>query len=150
MHIPPDWLRKISEAFEKDRDLAVFGGNDIIDEKEASYFERTLFQIDRSKGAPKQAHKRLRGCNVAYRKSAFSSETGFNSKLKGIEETEFHHSLAKKNYKMRFDPGLYVYHRRRPGFKALFKRMFSNGTARAQLVKYNRELLSPMDVVPPR
>lgn len=78
---PSDWLKKINTAFSEDKDLAVFGGDDIIDERESSYFERTLFQIDRSRGVPKDPHKRLRGCNVAYRKSAFSSETGFNLKL---------------------------------------------------------------------
>ena len=146
---PADWLEKINAAFSVDEDLAVLGGDDIIDEREAGYFERTLFQIDKSKGTPKQPQKRLRGCNVAYKKSIFLRETGFNPKLKGIEETEFHHRLAKKNYKMRFDPSLYVYHKRRPGFKALFRRMFSNGMARVQLVRYNRELLSSMDVIPP-
>lgn len=50
---------------------------------------------------------------------------------------------------MRFDPSLFVFHKRRPGFRALFKRMFSNGMARAQLVRYNREFLSSMDVAPP-
>jgi glycosyltransferase involved in cell wall biosynthesis len=145
---PTDWLKKINAAFE-DKDLAVFGGDDIIDEKKASYFERTLFQIDKSKGIPKHPQKRLRGCNTSYRKSIFSSEKGFNPKLRGIEDTELHHRLAKKDYKMKFDPGLYVYHKRRSNFLALFKRMFTNGMSRVQLVKHYRELLSFMDVAPP-
>jgi len=145
---PASWVKKINAAFE-DRDLDVFGGDDIIDEKKASYFERTLFQIDKSKGTPKHLQKRLRGCNTSYRKSIFSSEKGFNPKLTGIEDTELHHRLAKKNYKMRFDPGLYVYHKRRPNFRALFKRMFTNGMSRIQLIKHDRAFLSLMDVTPP-
>jgi len=145
---PTDWLKKINAAFE-DRDLAVFGGDDIIDEKKASYFERTLFQIDKSRGIPTHPQKRLRGCNTSYRRSIFALETGFDPKLMGIEETELHYRLAKKNYKMNFDPGLYVYHKRRSNFRALFKRMFTNGMSRVQLVKHDRELLSFMDVIPP-
>lgn len=144
---PRDWLTKINNEFKKDRELIVLGGNDIIN-RNATYFEEALYQLDLAKKLPKQIWKRLRGCNTAYRKEFFLEEK-FNSKLRGIEETELHHRMMKKNFKMKFDPRIFVYHKRRKGFKALFLRFYTNGKSKIQLVKLNRALLSLSDIVAP-
>ncbi len=144
---PPDWLERIEEAFRKDRELKVYGGDDRLP-RTSSYFERTLYQLDLAKGPPKKPHLRLRGCNVAYRREALEEE-GFDPSLTGIEETELHYRMAKRGMKMLFDPALFVYHRRRGGFRSLFRRMYSNGVARTQVVRLHRELTEPMDLLPP-
>lgn len=144
---PTDWLRRIDEAFKKDPELKVYGGDDRIP-KNSSYFERTLYQLDLAKGNPKKPHLRLRGCNVAYRREALEREN-FNPSLTGIEETELHHRMAGRGMKMVFDPSLFVYHRRRGGFRPLFWRMYSNGVARAQVVRLHKGLVGAMDLAPP-
>ncbi|MEM2536405.1 MAG: glycosyltransferase family A protein, partial [Candidatus Hadarchaeales archaeon] len=46
---PPDWLKRVEEAFRKDRELQVYGGEDVIPPN-SSYFEKALFQLDLAKG----------------------------------------------------------------------------------------------------
>jgi len=143
---PPDWLERIHRAFSKDPELMVYGGEDVIPEG-SSYFERTLYQFDLARGAPKDPSLRLRGCNVAYRRKALEKE-GFNPVLKGIEETELHRRMAGRGMKMIFDPSLFVYHRRRSGFLPLCRRMYSNGRDRVPVVRLHPQLLSAMDLLP--
>ncbi len=143
---PADWLSRIQEAFKKRID--VFGGGDI--QQGGTYFQKALYQMDlakelkmRTEDASFHSERRLRGCNTAYR--VFPKEQ-FNPALKGIEDTEFHHRLAKKGYRMIYDPDLVVYHDRRNGFMPLARRLYSNGISRMQLVKMNRYFLLPMDI----
>ena len=143
---PTDWLEKIHRAFSEDPELMVYGGEDVIPEG-SSYFERTLYQFDLARGAPRDPSLRLRGCNVAYRREALEKEN-FDPHLGGIEETELHCRMATRGMKMIFDPFLFVYHRRRSGFLPLFKRMYSNGRDRVQVVRLHPELLSAMDLLP--
>ncbi|MEM2205506.1 MAG: hypothetical protein DSO02_00845 [Hadesarchaea archaeon] len=144
---PPDWLKRVEEAFRKDRELQVYGGEDVIPPN-SSYFEKALFQLDLAKGPPKKPHLRLRGCNVAYRREALEQES-FNPSLTGIEETELHYRMARRGMKMVFDPSLFVYHKRRGGFLPLFRRMYSNGLARVQVIRLHRGLVEAMDLLPP-
>ena len=143
---PPDWLERIHRAFSQDPELMVYGGEDVIPEG-SSYFERTLYQFDLARGLPRDPSLRLRGCNVAYRREALQRES-FNPLLRGIEETELHRRMAGRGMKMVFDPSLFVYHRRRSGFLPLFRRMYSNGRDRVQVVRLHPELLSAMDLLP--
>jgi len=149
-YFPKDWLKKIWKEFEKDKDLIALGGNDIIDDNK-SFFEKSVFQIDLAKKEnilTDNAYKRIRGCNSSYKRNIFLNEKGFNPKLASIEETEFHYRLAKKGYKMKFNPKIIIYHRRRRDFRGLFKQFFRNGMGRINAIKVNKDLLSSMDIAP--
>ena len=149
-YFPINWLSKIWKEFEKDKKLTVLGGNDIIDDNKP-FFEKAVFQIDLAKRENvliKDAYKRIRGCNSAYKRNAFIKEGGFNPKLASIEETEFHYRLHKKGYKMKYNPNIFIYHRRRRNIKGLFKQFFRNGMGRINAIKINKDLLSFIDVAP--
>ncbi|MBI5347245.1 MAG: glycosyltransferase [Candidatus Aenigmarchaeota archaeon] len=138
---PEDWLEKIEKAIQN---VDVAGGDDI--QKDGTYFQRALYQIDLAKNFSGCPEHRLRGCNTAYK--VFPKEQ-FDPKMTGIEETEFHHRLARKGYKLKFDPSIIVYHDRRNGFRPLFKRLYTNGISRMQLIKKDKSFAGMMDIIAP-
>ena len=146
---PKDWLSKLKKEFEKEID--VVGGEDIIPEQSSS-FQKAAYQIDiarvlKSPVFGKSACKRLRTANVAYHKTVFS-EDNFNPKLKGLQEPEFHYRLLKKGLRMKFNPSLYVYHKRRSNLKGIFNQIYRNGLAKIELIKMHKEMLSFEDIAP--
>ncbi len=147
--VPKNWISNIEKQFHENID--VIGGEDIILEN-SSTFQKAVYQIDKSKTLTnsvygKKAKNRLRAANIAYRKSVFKKEN-FNPKLKGLQEPEFHNRLFKAGFKMKFDPKLYVFHKRRDSLKDVFKQIYRNGKAKIDVIKLHKDVLSYIDLVP--
>lgn len=106
---PEDWLLKIKEAFEKDKELVAFGGcfyfySGPISVKIASKFLLPIFlYVDKflSNGW------NLFGCNMAIKKEAFLKVGGFDVNLKINEDAEISYRLRKIG-KVILDPGFKV------------------------------------------
>ena len=102
--LPKNWLSRIFEEFEKDKNLIAFGGScefysGPLCAKLASKFLLKLFLIlDKffSQGF------NLMGCNMAIRKSVFFKISGFNENLKMNEDVEISYRLRKIG-KVKFD-----------------------------------------------
>ena len=143
---PGDWLSKIHKRYKGDRKLSALGGNDIINNN-AGFFENALFQIDKSKSNKVNPTKRMRGCNTSYRRKDFFSMNGFNPNLTGIEETELHRRMWKQGYKMIFDPKIFVYHKKRSGFGPLYRRFYTNGKSKTELMRLSKDFVYPADII---
>lgn len=146
---PKDWLEKIKNAFKGDIDI--LSGEDLLPENSTT-FQAAAYQIDKARIIKKplygkSACKRFRAANIAYRKEVFYQEN-FNTRLKGLQEPEFHHRLYKKGFKMKFDPDVFVYHKRRNSLKEVFMQIYRNGRAKIELIKLHRDMISFIDVFP--
>ncbi|MBI4153841.1 glycosyltransferase [Candidatus Woesearchaeota archaeon] len=147
--VPKDWLESIGNAFGEEVDIV--SGEDLLPDN-SSFFQKAAYQIDRARIAGKplygeKAKNRLRAANIAYRKSVFEKEN-FNPTLKGLQEPEFHHRLFKKGYRMKFDPELYVYHKRRSSLGGIFRQIYRNGVAKMALIRIHGDVISFIDVFP--
>jgi glycosyltransferase involved in cell wall biosynthesis len=107
--LPKNWLSRIKEEFEKDKELIAFGGScefysGPISARLASKFLLKPFLIlDKffSGGF------NLMGCNMAIKREAFLKVGGFNEKLKLNEDVEISYRLRKMG-KVKFDPNFKV------------------------------------------
>lgn len=145
---PPDWTAKIEKEFEHDID--VVSGEDPLPPK-ASFFQKAAYQIDKARMMTKPAYgakakSRLRAANIAYRKRVFEKES-FNPRLKGLQEPEFHHRLFKAGFRMKFDPSLRVYHKRRDSLPGIFSQIYRNGKAKIKLLRMHPDMLSKYELL---
>jgi glycosyltransferase involved in cell wall biosynthesis len=107
--LPKNWLSRIKEEFERDKELIAFGGScqfysGPISARLASKFLLKPFLIlDKffSGGF------NLMGCNMATKREAFFKVGGFNEKLKLNEDVEISYRLRKIG-KVKFDPNFKV------------------------------------------
>lgn len=147
---PKDWIKNIEKEFEEDID--VVSGEDLLPSN-ATFFQRAAYQVDKARIMGntvygEKAKNRLRAANIAYRKNVFEKEN-FNPRLKGLQEPEFHHRLFKKGFKMKFNPKLYVYHKRRNSLGDIFNQIYRNGKAKIELLKVHKDMFSVIDIIPP-
>ena len=89
---PEDWLGSLLNEF-KNQDLDVVGGDDIINTEKSTKFQNALYLLDlyRTPQASlygMDACKRLRACNIAFKKNIFEKHQ-FNKNLTGLQEPEF-------------------------------------------------------------
>jgi glycosyltransferase involved in cell wall biosynthesis len=107
--LPKNWLSKIKEEFEKDKELIAFGGScqfysGPISVKLASKFLLKPFLfLDKSFSGGFN----LMGCNMAIKKEAFLRVGGFNENLKLNEDVEISYRLRKIG-KVKLDPNFKV------------------------------------------
>ena len=146
---PREWIKRLEDEFEEDID--VVGGEDIIPD-DSTAFQKAAHQIDKARHLKssiygKKAKGRLRAANIAYRKTVFEKEN-FNPTLKGLQEPEFHHRIFKAGFKVKFDPGLYVFHKRRSGLRGIFNQIYRNGKAKINIIKLHKDMISFIDLVP--
>lgn len=131
-----NWIEKMLKHFE-DEKVAVVGGADLTFPSTKSYFGKASGLLDELRIAP--SHKqdaifRLRGCNIAYRRSALVESGGFDRALHVGEETELHYRLYTMGYRLIFDPSIIVYHKRRSSITKYFKQFFWYGYSKFKLV----------------
>ncbi len=132
-----DWISNILKFFDDSKTAAV-GGVDLTPPITTSYFEKASGLLDELRIFPK--HRlglvfRLRGCNVAYRKSALASCNGFDENFHFAEETELQYRLYRKGYNLAFDPSIVVYHKRRSSLAEYWRQFYGAGFGKFQLVE---------------
>jgi len=141
-----DWIINILKFF-GDSKTAVVGGVDLTPPITTSYFEKASGLLDELRIFPRHRRGlvfRLRGCNVAYRKSALASCNGFDENFHFAEETELQYRLFKKGYHFAFDPSIVVYHKRRSSLAEYWKQFYGAGFGKFQLVeKHPSSLFAP-------
>jgi GT2 family glycosyltransferase len=123
---PVDWLQKIQSIFQKYPSLSCLGGPHFTPQEESyksplRFVEGTFLEAHlQTTYLDSSAVGKIAGCNVTYRKIAFSKMGFLNEKVKTCEDWEFHLKLVENGYTLRFDPEVTVLHHRQ-GLKHLFQ-----------------------------
>jgi glycosyltransferase involved in cell wall biosynthesis len=102
--LPKNWLSRIFEEFEKDKNLIAFGGScefysgSFLAKLASKFLLKPFLILDKffSQGF------NLMGCNMAIRKKTFFEISGFNENLKMNEDVEISYRLRKIG-KVKFD-----------------------------------------------
>lgn len=146
--VPDNWIERAEKEL---KDVDVLGGEDILP-KNTTRFQRAAYQIDLARKRDnslhgKDAEQRLRAANIFYKRSLFDKEN-FNPRLKGLQEPEFNRRLLKKGCKMKFDPKLFVHHKRRSSLKGIFFQIYRNGKAKIDLLRLHKDMISVVDIFP--
>lgn len=121
-----DWLDKISMTFSSFPSLICLGGphftlQDKSGKNPLNYFEGLFFEGNSQiTYFDKSAVGKIAGCNVTYKRSVFQDIGYLNEKLKTCEDWDFNRRLVEKGYSLRFDPAIWVLHRRQ-GVKHAFQ-----------------------------
>jgi GT2 family glycosyltransferase len=121
-----DWLEKISKTFSSFPSLTSLGGPHFTlqDESKKSplnYFEGLFFEGNSQVTYfDKSAIGKIAGCNVTYKKSVFQETGCLNDQLRTCEDWDFNRRLVEKGYSLRYDPEIWVLHRRQ-GLKHAFQ-----------------------------
>jgi glycosyltransferase involved in cell wall biosynthesis len=107
--LPKNWLSRIKEEFEKDKELIAFGGScqfysgPISARISSKFLLKPFLILDKffSGGF------NLMGCNMTIKREAFFEVGGFNENLKLNEDVEISYRLRKIG-KVKFDPNFKV------------------------------------------
>ncbi|RLE78416.1 MAG: hypothetical protein DRJ52_10545 [Thermoprotei archaeon] len=138
--VPPDWLKKILEFFEKNKTVDVVGGS-VYTAKElrgnliADYYNEALWPMmpiypSEAKVTKENFHKiRVPNSNnLAFRRRVFDEGFLFNEEFKGgYEETELLWRLCLRGYDIRVFPKIVVEHFHTKSLRNLLRRAFSYG-----------------------
>lgn len=125
----PDWLEKINSTFVQFPSISCLGGPHFTlqDKSEKSQskpldFVEGLFFEGHSQITyfDKFAIGKIAGCNVTYTKSIFEELGCLNERLRTCEDWDLNARLIEKGYTIRFDPQIWVWHRRQ-GLSHAFK-----------------------------
>ena len=146
---PGAWIEALNREIKKER-LDVLGGNDVLP-KDSTPFEEAAYQIDLARKEKqlygREAAMRLRATNIAFTRQALK-RIKFNRQLKGLQEPELLHRMHKAGYKIKFEPRIIVYHRRRNSLRGIFRQIYRNGKGKVVLIKMHKEMISPIDILP--
>lgn len=113
-----DWLDKISTTFSSFPSLICLGGphftlQDKSKKNPLNYFEGLFFEGNSQVTYfDKSAIGKIAGCNVTYKKSVFQEIGYLNEQLRTCEDWDFNSRLVEKGYSLRYDPKIWVLHRR--------------------------------------
>jgi GT2 family glycosyltransferase len=120
-----DWLEKISKTFSSFPSLTSLGGphftlQDKTKKSPLNYFEGLFFEGNsQATYFDKSAIGKIAGCNVTYKKAVFQETGCLNEQLRTCEDWDFNRRLVEKGYSLRYDPEIWVLHRRQ-GLKHAF------------------------------
>ena len=140
-----DWLKKAVDNF-KDPDVAAVGGP-AVTPKSDNFASKASGAIYASMAVSGQFKYRYipgikrevddyPSCNLFVRKSVMQELGGFNTKFWPGEDTKLCLDITKKlKKKIIYDPGVLVYHHRRPVFLAHLKQIASYALHRGYFVK---------------
>lgn len=137
---PKNWLRNLLKPFSNNNVVAV-AGTYKTKNKDNPIARFTGYEIE-------QRHKKMKmfkyidfvaTYNCAYRKRIFIKLGGFNKKLTQAEDADLSFRIAKKGYKIRYQPSAYVYHYHPDTLTKYLKQKFWRGYWKVFLYSKHRE-----------
>ena len=140
-----DWLKYLAHTFTTTGYAAVGGPNPIPP------YARGIEQcVSNAPGGPTHVlltdrdAEHIPGCNMAFRKSALEAVGGFDPQFKiAGDDVDICWRLLDRGFKLGFNPGAVVWHRRRRTVGSYFRQQRSYGRAEAMLERKWPEKYSP-------
>jgi len=144
--VEPDIITGILAHFDKG-DVAIVGGPCLTPECEpiiarscshalASFIGAGPMRYRyKSIGGPREADEtNLIMCNVSCKRDVYLEEGGLRQDLFPNEENEFFNRLAKKGYKLVYNPEVRVYHPVAPTYARISRKIFGYGVGRVEQI----------------
>ena len=140
-----DWLKYLAHTFTTTDYAAVGGPNPLPP------YARGLEQcVSNAPGGPTHVlltdrdAEHIPGCNMAFRKSALEAVGGFDPQFRVAgDDVDICWQLLDRGFKLGFNPGAVVWHRRRRTVRSYFKQQHGYGRAEAMLERKWPEKYSP-------
>lgn len=157
----PDVIKNAVKYF-SDESVAIVGGPNLCP-SEAPFMEQVFavilssflaFGPSRARywkaGNPRSTtEKELILCNMFMRKDALVKFGGFDTNLYPNEENALMDTLVQNNYKLIYDPEVYVFRRPRRNLKSFAKMLFNYGRGRAEQFRLHPSFGSALNFIPP-
>jgi GT2 family glycosyltransferase len=153
-----DWLSNALKVFSSNSSIGAVGGPNLTPPEDnfwskiGGYIYESYFT---SGGAqyrflPKKRRivSELQGVNLIIRRDILKAIGGFKSHLNSGDDTKVCYSIRNHGYKVVHDPGVLVYHHRRPFPVGHLKQIRNMGTHRGFFVKAYPHTLAPIYFLP--
>lgn len=154
----PDWLSNALKIFDSNKKIGAVGGpnltppNDPFWAKIGGYIYESYCTSGRAQHRflPKETRfvAELQGVNLIIRKEILDKIGGFASRLYSGDDSKVCAAIRVQGKKILYDPGVAVYHHRRPFPLAHLKQVKTIGTHRGFFVKAYPETLAPIYFLP--
>lgn len=158
--IPPDWLSACIR-YMRTTDVSVVGGpampfaKDTFSYRWGGYLLASPFAVGFANAryrplshAQETGEHNLLTANTLVRRSAFEAVSGFDSNQTRSEDSDFYFRVKKKGYHLLYVPEVFVWHRSKPIFLPLVKKVFYYAVGRALLMMRKPETIRLMYFVP--
>lgn len=161
--VPPGLFAATAARFAEDPNLAAVGGPNMTPPG-SSAFETAVGHLLSSRlgawsmraryrpvGAARAAgEESLMLCSLAFRVDADGPEgLRFDESLASAEENLLLERIRRKGGRALYDPDLFVYHRRRSGWRGFLTQTFRSGAGRRQTASRMPSILRPVHLAPP-
>lgn len=151
--ISPDYIANL-EAHLKKEDFDAFGGPDTYREdflpflKAVNYSMTSFIGTGGTRGSKKSVTKYYpRSFNMGIKREVYERIGGMKD-LRHGQDMEFSNRIYKADFKVKFFPDVFVYHRRRTNLRRFFKQIFNWGATRVNLGRLDKEMLKPVHALP--
>ncbi|NNN06570.1 MAG: glycosyltransferase family 2 protein [Elusimicrobia bacterium] len=161
--VPPGLFAATAARFAQDASVAAVGGPNMTP-PDSSKFETAVGHVLSSRlgawnmraryrpvGAARAAgEESLMLCSLAFRADADGPEgLRFDEKLASAEENLLLERIRRRGGRALYDPDLFVYHRRRSGWRGFLTQTFRSGAGRRQTASRMPSILRPVHLAPP-
>lgn len=158
--IPKNWIGD-SVRYLTENNVAVVGGpilplqHDTFHYRMGGYLFSSPFAVGFASARYRRLAKlretgerNLLTANTVIRKKAFDAVGGFDSKQVRSEDSDLYFRLSQKGYRLLYVPDIFVWHRSKPTFWPIIKKVFYYAVGRAQLMARKPETMKPMYFIP--
>ena len=132
----PDWVEHLSRLF---ADPDVVGAKGVYRTRQRSLVARFVQQEYESKYIRMAGQRQIDFIDTysaAYRRDVFEANHGFDPAFLKLEDQELSFRLARKGYRMVFEPGAIVYHLHNPTTSRYVARKFGIGYWKAAVLRW--------------
>ncbi len=155
-----DYLKKVEEFFEKNKDIDIVGGPQLTPKDDRKFAKISGYALSSKFGAWKISNRysaqrlnldadetMLTSANLICKKAVLK-KVKFDKNLFPGEDPKFISDAKKQNFKVAYNPEIIIYHRRRAGSIGLIKQIFSYGKARPMKESFFETLKMPFFFIP--
>jgi succinoglycan biosynthesis protein ExoA len=159
--VPPGFIDRVTSAFQRNQQAAAIGGPNVGPTGAGAFPRAVDFLLRSPLGAGPMRVRHLRSgaertapswaftlSNLGVRRATFERGFRFPARAASAEETLFLHELGRGGHPALQAPALFIYHRRRAGWKSFLSQTFSCGLGRAQITRAAPASLHPATLVP--
>lgn len=155
-----DYLKKVEEFFEKNKDIDIVGGPQLTPRDDKKFAKISGYALSSKFGAWKISNRysmqtlnldadetMVTSANLICKKAVLK-KVRFDKNLFPGEDPKFISDAKKQNFKIAYSPKIVIYHRRRANSRELIRQIFSYGKTRPMKESFFETLKMPFFFIP--